>query len=37
MERQYIAVIQAGGKGTRMRELTRDEIPKRCYWLMESL
>lgn len=28
MERQYIAVIQAGGKGTRMRELTRDEIPK---------
>lgn len=28
MERQYIAVIQAGGKGTRMRELTHDEIPK---------
>lgn len=25
---EYIAVIQAGGKGTRMRELTRDEIPK---------
>jgi len=28
MRRQYIAVIQAGGKGTRMRELTHDEIPK---------
>lgn len=28
MERKYIAVIQAGGKGTRMRELTHDEIPK---------
>lgn len=28
MRRQYIAVIQAGGKGTRMRELTRDIIPK---------
>lgn len=28
MERQYIAVVQAGGKGTRMRELTHDEIPK---------
>lgn len=28
MGRQYIAVIQAGGKGTRMRELTHDEIPK---------
>ena len=28
MKREYIAVIQAGGKGTRMRELTRDEIPK---------
>lgn len=28
MERQYIAVIQAGGKGTRMRELTHDKIPK---------
>ena len=28
MKRQYIADIQAGGKGTRMRELTHDEIPK---------
>ena len=28
MNRQYIAIIQAGGKGTRMRELTHDEIPK---------
>lgn len=28
MERQYIAVIQAGGKGTRMRGLTQDRIPK---------
>lgn len=28
MDRQYIAVIQAGGKGTRMRELTQDKIPK---------
>lgn len=28
MERQYIAVVQAGGKGTRMREFTHDEIPK---------
>ena len=28
MERQYIAVVQSGGKGTRMRELTHDEIPK---------
>ncbi|MCM1284290.1 MAG: HAD-IIIA family hydrolase [Clostridium sp.] len=25
---RYIAVIQAGGKGTRMRELTKDRIPK---------
>lgn len=25
---QYLAVIQAGGKGTRMVELTHDEIPK---------
>lgn len=25
---KYIAVIQAGGKGTRVRELTQDEIPK---------
>ena len=25
---QYVAVIQAGGKGTRMIELTHDEIPK---------
>lgn len=28
MNKEYIAVIQAGGKGTRMLELTRDEIPK---------
>lgn len=28
MNREYIAVIQAGGKGTRMRELTHDKIPK---------
>lgn len=28
MERQYVAIIQAGGKGTRMRELTNDLIPK---------
>ena len=28
MERQYTAVIQAGGKGTRVRELTQDRIPK---------
>ena len=28
MNRQYIAIIQAGGKGTRMKELTHDEIPK---------
>jgi histidinol-phosphate phosphatase family protein len=28
MEREYIAVIQAGGKGTRMVELTGDRIPK---------
>ena len=28
MARKYSAIIQAGGKGTRMRELTRDEIPK---------
>ncbi len=28
MERSYIAVIQAGGKGTRMHELTNDKIPK---------
>ena len=28
MKRQYIAVIQAGGKGTRMYELTQDKIPK---------
>lgn len=25
---KYIAVIQAGGKGTRLRELTQDKIPK---------
>lgn len=28
MLKNYTAVIQAGGKGTRMRELTKDEIPK---------
>lgn len=28
MNRNYIAVIQAGGKGTRMVALTHDEIPK---------
>ena len=28
MIRKYIAVIQAGGKGTRMRGLTNDVIPK---------
>ncbi len=28
MTRKYTAVIQAGGKGTRMRELTNDVIPK---------
>ena len=28
MKRKYIAIIQAGGKGTRMRELTQDKIPK---------
>ena len=28
MENDYIAVIQAGGKGTRMKELTLDKIPK---------
>ena len=28
MTRKYIAVIQAGGKGMRMRELTNDVIPK---------
>lgn len=28
MRREYVAVIQAGGKGTRMRELTNDVIPK---------
>lgn len=28
MTRTYTAVIQAGGKGTRMRELTQDRIPK---------
>lgn len=28
MKNDYIAVIQAGGKGTRMVELTHDEIPK---------
>ena len=26
--KNYTAVIQAGGKGTRMRELTKDQIPK---------
>lgn len=28
MSDKYIAVIQAGGKGTRLRELTNDKIPK---------
>lgn len=28
MKNKYVAVIQAGGKGTRMVELTHDEIPK---------
>lgn len=28
MSDRYMAVIQAGGKGTRMRSLTKDEIPK---------
>lgn len=28
MQQEYIAVIQAGGKGTRLRELTNDKIPK---------
>ena len=28
MSSRYIAVIQAGGKGTRLRELTNDKIPK---------
>ena len=44
--REYVAVIQAGGKGTRMRELTGDLIPKpllelngkpMMQWQMESL
>lgn len=28
MHKEYVAVIQAGGQGTRMRELTKDLIPK---------
>ena len=28
MSDKYIAVIQAGGKGTRLRELTHDRVPK---------
>lgn len=28
MTEKYVAVIQAGGKGTRVRELTQDKIPK---------
>lgn len=28
MDRNYIVVIQAGGKGTRMKDLTQDKIPK---------
>ena len=28
MLKNYVAVIQAGGKGTRMKSLTKDEIPK---------
>jgi D,D-heptose 1,7-bisphosphate phosphatase len=44
--KEYVAVIQAGGKGTRMLELTRDLIPKpllelngkpMMQWQMESL
>lgn len=33
MKRNYVAVIQAGGKGTRMVTLTRDEIPKPMLFL----
>lgn len=36
MNREYIAVIQAGGKGTRMRELTHDKIPKPLLKLNEK-
>ena len=28
MLKNYVAVIQAGGKGTRMKSLTKDKIPK---------
>lgn len=43
---EYAAIIQAGGKGTRMLELTKDLIPKplleligkpMMQWQMESL
>ena len=43
---EYVAIIQAGGKGTRMYELTKDLIPKpllelngkpMMQWQMESL
>ena len=43
---EYVAIIQAGGKGTRMLELTKDLIPKpllklngkpMIQWQMESL
>lgn len=46
MSDKYIAVIQAGGKGTRLRELTNDKIPKPLLkingkpmieWQMENL
>lgn len=33
MNGDYIAIIQAGGKGTRMLELTKDEIPKPLLYL----
>lgn len=36
MNREYIAIIQAGGKGTRMKELTHDEIPKPLLKLNEK-
>lgn len=36
MYKDYIAVIQAGGKGTRMRELTGERIPKPMLTLNEK-